>query len=112
MNLNYMECIGDNLFKWPKSHDLLLTLKGDILMHCSTPILVGSSIRANHIGLKASKDHEADAALAKVVYLQLSTFQFLFPIYCNVIFQNFNRGSEIRQILQNQYLSQTLIKGI
>lgn len=85
VNLNYMECIGDNLFKWPKCHDLLLTLKEDILMRCSAPILVGSSIRANHVGLKASEALEANAALAKLIakvaYLQLSTFQFLFHIY-------------------------------
>jgi hypothetical protein len=89
VNLNCLECIRDNLFKWPKSHNLLLTLKGDILMHCSAPILVGSSIRANHVGLKACEAHEADAALTKVVYLQLSTFQFLFPIYRTVIFSKF-----------------------
>jgi hypothetical protein len=70
VNLNYMESIGENLFKWPKNHDLLLTLKEDILTRCSAPIPVGSTIGAHHVGLKASDAKAADAALAKVVYLQ------------------------------------------
>jgi len=74
VNLNYMEKIGDNKFKWPQSYDLLLTLREDILMKCSAPVLVGSSIRANHVGLIPSEAQEAEAAFAKVVYLQLSTY--------------------------------------
>ena len=46
INLNYMETVGDNKFKWPKHPDLLMTLKKDILTVCSTPTLVGSSTRA------------------------------------------------------------------
>jgi hypothetical protein len=75
VNLNYMERVGYNQFKWPKNHDLLLTLKEDILTRCAPPGLVGSSIRANHVGLNASDARAADVALAAVVpvfYLQPS----------------------------------------
>ncbi len=82
VNLKYMESIGENLFKWPKNHDLLLTLKEDILTRYSAPILVGSTIRAHHVGLKASNAKAADAALAKVVYLQQ-------PIDFHLIYLNF-----------------------
>ncbi len=63
VNLTYMEKVGDNQFKWPKHDDRLLTLKEDILFHSSTPVLVGSSIRASHVDLPPSEALKADAAL-------------------------------------------------
>jgi hypothetical protein len=82
VNLNYMEWVGENQFRWPKHTDLLLTLKEDILTRCSTPVLVGSSIRALHVGLSPSEAMEANAALAAVVYLQPFVFQtFFISIY-------------------------------
>jgi hypothetical protein len=66
VNLTYMEKVGDNQFKWPKHDDLLLTLKEDILFRCTTPMLVGSSIRASHVGLPHSEALRADAALDSV----------------------------------------------
>jgi hypothetical protein len=76
VNLSYMERVGDNQFKWPNHHDLLLTLKEDILTRCAPPGLVGSTIRAKYVGLKASDAQAADDALAAVVYLQPFYFQF------------------------------------
>jgi hypothetical protein len=82
VNLSYMQRVGDNQFKWPKHHDLLLTLKEDILTRCSMPVMVGSSIRANYVGLSAKEAHEADTALATMVYLQSFLFQnFLLPLW-------------------------------
>jgi flagellar biosynthesis GTPase FlhF len=66
VNLTYMEKVGENQFKWPKHDDLLLTLKEDILFRCTTPMLVGSSIRASHVGLPHSEALRADAALDSV----------------------------------------------
>lgn len=71
VNLSYMELVGENQFKWPKNHDLLLTLKEDILTRCSPPCLVGGSLRVFHVGLNPSDAQAADAALAALmVYLQ------------------------------------------
>ncbi len=70
VNLNYMEQVGYNQFKWPKNYDILLTLREDILTRCPPPGLVSSSIRANHVGLNAKDAHAADVALAAVFYLQ------------------------------------------
>jgi hypothetical protein len=70
VNLSYMERVGYNQFKWPKTPDVLLTLKEDILTKGVCPGLVGSSIRANHVGLGTDEAQAADAALAAVVYLQ------------------------------------------
>ena len=67
VNLSYMEKVGPNQFKWPKQDDLLLTLKEDILFKCAAPIMVGSSIRAVHVGLSRK---EAALAESMVVYLQ------------------------------------------
>ena len=36
-NINYMEHVGDNQFKWPKNFHLLLTLKEDLLTKCDPP---------------------------------------------------------------------------
>ncbi len=82
VNLTYMERVGRNQFKWPKQEDHLLTLREDIIFKCDAPILVGSSIRASHVGLPGKQAAQTDAALDLVVYLQLilsqaSTF-FLF----------------------------------
>jgi hypothetical protein len=92
VNLNYMERISDNQFRWPKHDDRLLTLKEDILTTVSDLVLVGSSIRANHVGLKASEAQAADAALAAMVYLQQFYFlkllaqNFLhFTYFCSLI---------------------------
>jgi hypothetical protein len=76
VNLNYMERVGYNQFKWPKNYDLLLTLREDILTRCAPPGLVGSSIRANHVGLNASDAHAADVALAAVPVFYLQPFVF------------------------------------
>lgn len=84
VNLSYMHRIGHNQFKWPKDHDLLLTLKEDILTQCTTPVLVGSSIRANLVGLKPSEAQEADAALAAMVYLQPIQYEKFLQIYITV----------------------------
>jgi hypothetical protein len=81
VNLSYMQRVGENQFKWPKQHDLLLTLKEDILTRCSTPVMVGSSIRANHVGLPPKEALEADSALAVMVYLQY----FLFQLFLNFL---------------------------
>jgi hypothetical protein len=78
VNLSYMERIGENQFRWPRHHDLLLTLKEDILTKCSVPCLVGNSIRALHVGLSAADALAADVALAAVAYLQLILFQIVF----------------------------------
>jgi hypothetical protein len=78
VNLSYMERIGENQFRWPRHHDLLLTLKEDILTKCSVPCLVGNSIRALHVGLSAADALAADVALAAVAYLQLILFQMVF----------------------------------
>jgi hypothetical protein len=69
VNLTYMERVGKNAFKWPKQDDRLLTLREDILFKCSAPVLVGSSLRANHVGLCDKEAAVADATLALVVYL-------------------------------------------
>jgi flagellar motor protein MotB len=79
VNLTYMEKVGDNQFKWPKHDDRLLTLKEDILFRSSTPVLVGSSIRASHVGLPPSEALKADAALDLVSLSSAdSTFFFIF----------------------------------
>jgi hypothetical protein len=78
VNLSYMQRISDNQFKWPKHHDLLLTLKEDILTRCSIPVMVGSSIRANYVGLSPKEAHEANSALASMVYLLSYLFQHFF----------------------------------
>jgi hypothetical protein len=78
VNLSYMERVGENQFKWPKHHDLLLTLKEDILTRCSIPVMVGSSIRANYVGLSPKEAHEANSALASMVYLLSYLFQHFF----------------------------------
>jgi hypothetical protein len=77
VNLTYMERVGKNQFKWPKQEDRLLTLREDILFKCDAPILVGSSIRACHVGLPGKLAVQADAALDLVVYLQLILFPSL-----------------------------------
>ena len=71
INLNYMETVGDNKFKWPKHPDLLMTLKKDILTVCSTPTLVGSSTRATYVCLSSDDAAAAEFAFDEVVYLQL-----------------------------------------
>jgi hypothetical protein len=81
VNLAYMERVGKNQFKWPKQDDRLLTLREDILFKCSAPVLVGSSIRACHVGLPGKQAAEADAALDLVVYLQKSLFLSLNQIF-------------------------------
>ncbi len=82
VNLNYMEWVGQNQFKWPTRVDLLLTLRDDILTVCSAPILTGSTIRASNVGLLPSEARKADAALALVVYLQ--PIIFLNFLYLNI----------------------------
>ncbi len=82
INLNYMERVGDNQFKWPKNFDLLLTLKEDLLTKCDPPGLVGSSIRANYVGLKKSDALAAEAALL-VVYLQSILLELFFWVFFN-----------------------------
>jgi hypothetical protein len=77
VNLTYMEKVGDNQFKWPKHDDLLLTLKEDILFRCTTPVLVGSSIRASNVGLSNTEAIKADAALDLV---RLSSSKFYLPL--------------------------------
>jgi hypothetical protein len=86
VNLTYMEKVGKNQFKWPKQDDRLLTLREDILFKCSAPVLVGSSIRASHVGLPGNEAAQADAALDLVVYLQQSflMLQPNFGIYSKV----------------------------
>jgi hypothetical protein len=81
-----MEKVGKNQFKWPKQDDRLLTLREDILFKCSASILVGSSIRASHVGLTGNQAAQADAALDLVVYLQQSflMLQPNFGIYSKV----------------------------
>ncbi len=69
VNLTYMERVGKNAFKWPKQDDRLLPLREDILFKCSAPALVGSSLRATHVGLCDKEAAAADATLALVVYL-------------------------------------------
>jgi hypothetical protein len=81
INLAYMERVGKNQFKWPKQDDRLLTLREDILFKCDAPILVGSSIRASHVGLPGKQAAQADAALVLVVYLQKSLFLSLFTVF-------------------------------
>jgi hypothetical protein len=81
VNLTYMERAGKNQFKWPKHDDRLLTLKEDILFKCSTPVLVGSTIRARNVGLPGKEAEKADAALELVVYLQQTFFRFCFQIF-------------------------------
>jgi hypothetical protein len=72
-----MEREEKNQFKWPKQEDRLLTLREDILFKCDAPILVGSSIRASHVGLPGKQAVQVDAALDLVVYLQLILFPSL-----------------------------------
>jgi len=81
VNLSYMEKIAYNQFRWPKNHDLLLTLKEDILTSVSDLKIVGSSIRANHVGLKDNEAQEADIALAMVLYLHSFHFFIFFSIF-------------------------------
>jgi hypothetical protein len=83
VNLNYMERVGYNQFKWPKNHDLLLTLREDILTRCAPPGLVGSTIRANHVGLSAIDARAADVALAAVPVFYLKPN---FNIFHHLIF--------------------------
>jgi hypothetical protein len=82
VNLSCMEYIRENTFKWPNNHNLILTKKEDILTRCSPPILVGKSIRAFHVGLQPCDVKKADAALAKVFYLQLFLYLnfFISPV--------------------------------
>ena len=75
-----MEKLGHNEFRWPERNDLLLTLKEDILFKVSDLRIVGSSIRASHVGLKDREAVDADTALALVLYLQ--NFLFQSPIFC------------------------------
>jgi hypothetical protein len=99
VNLNYMECVGYNQFRWPKNMDLLLTLKEDILTKCSTPIMVGSSIRALHVGLTPREALEASAALNAVVYLQSILFHnFFHSKYILDLIHFLNLGDLDRQI--------------
>jgi hypothetical protein len=92
VNLSYMQRIGENQFKWPKGHDLLLTLKEDILTRCTAPVLVGSTLRATYVGLKPNEALEADAALAAMVYLQLfldqNFWQFFLTFHLATYFQH------------------------
>ena len=81
VNLSYMEKIAYNQFRWPKNHDLLLTLKEDILTSVSDLKIVGSSIRANHVGLKDNEAQEADIALAMVLYLHSFHFFIFFQFF-------------------------------
>ncbi len=81
VNLAYMARVGKNQFKWPKQDDRLLTLREDILFKCDTPILVGSSIRASHVGLPGKQAAQADTALDLVVCLQQSLFPSLNQIF-------------------------------
>jgi hypothetical protein len=78
VNLTYMEKVGNNQFRWPKHHDLLLTLREDILTKCSVPCLVSNSIRSLNVGLSAADALAADIALAAVAYLQPILFQIFF----------------------------------
>ena len=65
----------------------MLTLKEDILTRCAPPGLVGSSIRANYVGLNKSDARKADDALAAVVYLHLFLSQFRFlPVFFILFF--------------------------
>ncbi len=98
VNLAYMERVGRNHFKWPKQDDCLLTLKEDILFKCAAPVMVGSSIRACHVGLSASQAAQADAALDLVVYLQSVLFPFFFscPFFSHIFLsQNFDSYIQI-----------------
>jgi hypothetical protein len=75
VNLTYMKKVGKtNLSGQSKMIGCLLTLWEDILFKCSAPILVGSSIRASHVGLPGNQAAQADAALDLIVYLQQSLF--------------------------------------
>lgn len=102
VNLAYMEKVGDNQFKWPKHNDHLLTLKEDILFRCSTPMLIGSSIRASNVGLPPSEALKADAALDLVVYLQLIlAFGQLFAVFFPGFFTKISHLTQLLIIARN-----------
>jgi hypothetical protein len=105
VNLTYMTRVGKNQFKWPTQHDQLLTLREDILTKCCAPTLVGSTIRASHVGLSVKDAAEADAALVLVVYLQIIS-NFVSTLFLSTILKIFFQAFLTSTLLRNNSCAQ------